>query len=468
MQVGVIRARLGNISTENNKKAMKIYLWITLVVFFLGQKKCHSQSNRIDNWKVDIEFLKKELPKKHIDLFYKLDKKTFENELNEIINNIPNLTDVQITIKLQQLIVKVGDTHTNVRWQPFIRTYRDKGLVKVGFQSYYFQDGLYIIEARNRNSQAVGKKIKGVNGVSLTVVMDSLKTMFVNENEALSKLEIASLIPNHQLLNHFGFTPFIDKRYFTIELVDTLGKEIHHRLNLNGDKLFSPYSSSLKLIYGETKGSFYDRWFVDYHDTINHVYLIQYNKCYSKELAIRDNIFLDKVDLLPSFEDFEEIVIQTIENDSISKFIFDLRYNGGGSSSQGTQLINRLSEIEKLNNNQKIFVLIGRETFSSATLNAIDFKKKTDAVFVGEDTKGKPSHFGEVRELILPNTKLRVGYSTKYFYHGKDKSKTYFSKRGIRKINDDRSTIQPDYYIELTFKDFVNQIDPVYKWVMGK
>ncbi len=96
-----------------------------------------------------------------------------------------------------------------------------------------------------------------------------------------------------------------------------------------------------------------------------------------------------------------------------------------------------------------MYVLIGRETFSSATLNALDFKEMTDAVFVGEDTKEKPNHYGEIRGPTLPNTRLKVGYSTEYFYYEKDKSKTYFSKRGIRK------TLQPDYYIELTFDNLM-------------
>ena len=36
----------------------------------------------------------------------------------------------------------------------------------------------------------------------------------------------------------------------------------------------------------------------------------------------------------------------------------------------------------------------------------MDFKHLTDAVVVGEQTAGKPNHFGEVRNFQLPGSKL--------------------------------------------------------------
>ena len=79
----------------------------------------------------------------------------------------------------------------------------------------------------------------------------------------------------------------------------------------------------------------------------------------------------------------------------------------------------------------------------------MDFKRLTNAVFVGEETSGKPNHFGEVRGFQLPTSKLQIGYSTKYF----------------KRTDDDVKTITPDVKREMSFQDFTKGIDPVYEWI---
>ena len=157
----------------------------------------------------------------------------------------------------------------------------------------------------------------------------------------------------------------------------------------------------------------------------------------------------EEAEKVPSFKEFEEKAFKTIENESVEKIIFDIRHNGGGSSLQGTEFIKRLARLLETNTNIKTYVVIGRATFSSAILNAMDFKRMTNAVFVGEETSGKLNHYGEVRNFQLPISKLSVNYSTKYF----------------KVTDEDVNTIAPDVEIEVSFSDFIKGIDPVYEWI---
>ena len=177
-------------------------------------------------------------------------------------------------------------------------------------------------------------------------------------------------------------------------------------------------------------------------------HIIEYNKCFSKESPPPG---IKNAERLPSFNSFKNKVIQTIQQTEIDKFVFDLRLNTGGSSVQGTDLIEKLSKIKTLNQKGKLFVIIGRYTFSSAIINAMDFKKRTEAIFVGEETSGRPNHFGEVRTFDLPNSKVKVYYSTKYF----------------KKYNLDDPTLKPDIYIEESFNDFTKGIDPVIQAILN-
>jgi hypothetical protein len=99
-----------------------------------------------------------------------------------------------------------------------------------------------------------------------------------------------------------------------------------------------------------------------------------------------------------------------------------------------------------------VIVLMGRRTFSSAILNAIDLKKQTSAIFVGEPTGGKPNHYGEVKMLRLPQSGLPVTYSIKYF----------------RVLDDDPESFQPDFIVEPGISDHLENTDPVLNCVLEK
>ena len=148
---------------------------------------------------------------------------------------------------------------------------------------------------------------------------------------------------------------------------------------------------------------------------------------------------------MPSFEAFCSQILADMKKVEVRKFVLDLRFNPGGSSPQGTELAKRVSEIGNINQKGKIFVIIGKRTYSSAIINAIDFKNHTEAILVGEPTSGKPNHYGEVQKFKLPNSGLSVNYSTKYFKY----------------LEEDPDSLMPDIAIETTFNNFASGKDPM-------
>lgn len=82
----------------------------------------------------------------------------------------------------------------------------------------------------------------------------------------------------------------------------------------------------------------------------------------------------------------------------------------------------------------------------------MDLKKKTEAVFYGEPTGGKPNHYGEIETLTLPYLKLGVSYSTKYFQF----------------VEGDDPCLTPDVLVELTLDDYRALRDPVLDAILAK
>lgn len=138
---------------------------------------------------------------------------------------------------------------------------------------------------------------------------------------------------------------------------------------------------------------------------------MQYNK--EKNLIYFSYINC-KEDANNPFEQFNKELFNAIKINNPDKLVLDLRYNGGGNSKILEPFLTQLKE-SYLNKRGKLYVLIGKMTFSSALLNAIDLKQNFNATLIGEPTAGSINHYGETRSFDLPNTKARVVYSTKYF-----------------------------------------------------
>ena len=122
---------------------------------------------------------------------------------------------------------------------------------------------------------------------------------------------------------------------------------------------------------------------------------------------------------MPSFREFEKQVFQVLRKKEVDKLIFDLRFNSGGHPAQG-------------------------KTSSEALINAIDYMNYDEVVVVGEESGGRPNHFGDVRRFVLPESGLIISHSTRYF----------------DLLEEDPGAISPDVEATETFNLFIKGVDP--------
>lgn len=205
-----------------------------------------------------------------------------------------------------------------------------------------------------------------------------------------------------------------------------------------------------------------------------------------------------------NFEDFLNTCIDDLTKNNIEKVIVDLRWNTGGSTTLGDILLYAFgidkfksysseikeSELYKLqmeaaglsDNNIEdedttdefyytkltegtesikqrfkgdVYFITSEWTFSSAVQLATIVKDNHLFKIVGEPISEKPSHFGEVLFLKLPNTNKVCSLSCKLF-HRPDKSK------------DNEETLYPDITIYKTYSDIINGIDSAYEWIAAQ
>ncbi|MDD2617513.1 MAG: hypothetical protein PHT87_01795 [Bacteroidales bacterium] len=402
---------------------------------------CTAQDTVKIDWSKDIDFLAAELPKKHINLFSGKTKTEFLAALEAIKAQADSISDLAVAIRLNQVIAGMGDSHTNMHYASLV----DRKAV-LPIQLYWFRDGLYVLRTTKEYSGLLEKKILAVNGVPVQTVIDSLSTLITTDNEASVKSKIPSLIPIVEVLVYFGFA---DGLTVELQMEDSTGMSSFHKLSpseVNKENIINVLPDSLPLCYQNQKTFFWD-----IYQPEQGLYYIQYNVCRSREAEMKYGSPA-RAATLPSFEEFENRVFETLNRQPVEKLLVDIRFNTDGSSPQGTAFVEKLAPYLNKHPETKLYVVLGRNTFSSAIINAMDFKRLTEAVFLGESTSGKPNHFGEVKSLQLPTSGILVNYSTKYFTRTKE----------------DLKTLEPDVWLEPTFRDYIRGIDPVYEWVLSR
>lgn len=394
---------------------------VAVVLGLFKSKYAADPNNRNEKWTKDIEYLGKKLPKKHKNLFFSLDKDKFNDEIENLKNQVPKLNDDEVKVKISEIVASVNDAHTSV----YIET---ENIFPINL--YWFKEGIYAINTLPEYKEILNCKLTKINGKNIEDIEKEVSKTISHENEAQLKNRIPRVLTTPCILHGLKIIESTKEATFTFQNIENKTFNINVKsVNLSEDlvkKLKQHRNNKDIPLYMQNKNENY--WFKYLKD--QKTMYFKYNSCMETK---------DK-----PFKNFSQELLQSIDKNKPEKLVIDLRDNRGGSSSILEPFVNEIKN-RSINDKNKLFVIVGKSTFSSAILNALMLKNETKAIFVGEPTGGKPNHYGEVREFKLPNTKMRVSFSTKYFEMSKKDTPSFI----------------PDKIIEPSINDFINNKDLV-------
>ncbi len=382
--------------------------------------------SRAERWQQDLAFLADELPRRHKDLFVHLDSTAFQAAATAFEAQIPDFEDSKIIVEMMRLVAMAGDAHTGIR-------FGGTGFRRYPLGVFWFEDGLYVTQADSAHRQMLGGRIVSVGGMPIDEVIEQLQTVIAAENEMQFRQSVQRYLMTPEILAALGVVADSDGNVFTLDLGEgaprpfavTPVSKPFNALQVG------PSEPDERPLYLRRTRAIYWHTFLPESRTM----YVQYNQC--------------RVDPALPMKRFAEQVFREADSLGAERMVIDLRLNSGGNSIIFRPFLQQLKS-HRLNAEGRLFVLIGRRTFSSALLNALELQKQTEAVLAGEPTGGKPNHFGEVRTFQLPHSRLTIHYSTKYFTI----------------VPGDPPSLEPDRRIPITFKDFEAGADPVLEAVL--
>jgi hypothetical protein len=375
----------------------------------------------------DVDLLARELPRLHKNLFFTLKAPEFKALVDRFKRSLTGLNEDEFRVGLSRLVAAVGDAHTSLR-PPMEHAFP--------VMLYWFKEGIFLTNTIREHERVLYQKLVAVDGHPVAEVVKSFGEILSHENDAQLKSSIPQALASAESLHGLRLVGEPGKAVFSFE--DDAGRSTDvamTSLALGAAPAWAVDTrdaSAWPLTMRDRQKAY---WFTALAESKT-VY-VKYNSC--REMKDRP------------FAVFIKDVFAAAESGQADRLIVDLRNNGGGDSSVFEPFFRELSNSARISRKGRLFVILGRQTFSSAVLNAIDLRKRTPAIFFGEPTGGKPNHFGEVKTLTLPRTKLEVSYSTKYFPQSFE----------------DTPSLMPDVTIELSIADYRARRDPVLEAILS-
>lgn len=393
-------------------------------------KNIQYNTERNNKWFEDIDFLASQLPKKHANLFFSCKEEYFFNEIQVLKNKVSKISSYEICVEISKIVSAFKDAHTSAMLPVNLL---------LPIEVYWFKEGLYIISAIKGYKDLENLRITQVNGLEINKFIKILSKIVSYENKNFLKSQLPKYFPAIELLYGLNLAHSVDSVDLTLEdkykksktvTIEALSLKSIQDINnncVNEEEIPLP-------LYRQNSEKHY--WF---H------YLKEFNTVYFKYNSCRNMLEKD----MPTFG---RELISYINENSVDKLVIDLRNNLGGNSQLLDEFIKDIQHCEKINKKGNLYVITGRETFSSALLNLYNLKAKTKAIFIGEATGGKPNCYGEVERFKLKNSGITICYSTKYY-------------KTIQ--NDKLLSFQPDINLEVSIDKFILGYDPCLEYILS-
>ena len=396
---------------------------IRYAAVFLAAAFAAQPADRAARWRDDLAVFSDALKSGEYAFAKRNDIAGFDAEIAGLERAAGTLTDADITLRLMKLVAGAHDGHSHVIL-PLFAPFR-----RLPLTVEWLADGLAVMSAVPEYADAIGLRVTRIGAMTPEQVLAAAAPYIAHENEFGLRAESPGYLTTLELLQAVGAADTSGR--VTLALVSADGSPVElsvapgSPLKWTTVGVFEERHTPVDVLHRHPDQRYY--WFEYLAE--KHAMYVQYNTCQN--------------DPKRPFADFAQEVFAAADRERVERWIVDLRRNSGGMDRVIRPLTNGLARRAA---GQPVFVLIGGATFSAAIENAMDLKVKVHATLVGEPAGGKPNIFGNRKTITLPNSRLRVQYSTMFVRHVSD---------------GDPFAVEPDIRVSPTLADALAGRDPV-------
>lgn len=390
-------------------------------------------------WRADLHVLAAELPTRHPAPFTKITRVQWDSAVARLDRQLPALNRDQILVELFRLVATVGDAHTNVEPTPSL------GLRYYPVELYSFDDGLFVRQADSIHASLVGARVLRIGRVRAEDALAAAGAIIPHENEWWVRAWAPFWLMVPEMVHGLGIASDPERLPLVIERrgrVDTLVIAPRGRLqDVHGggavDAAGWPSMRPAPAPLWEQHPTQLFWW----------AYLPASRSLY---------VCLRAVVPVPGRATNRvqwDSVFALADSVAPARLVLDVRENQGGNGFLNRYPIQQVLRRPALDQPNRLFMIIGRRTFSAGQQFVNLFEAWTHGTLVGEPTGQQPSQYGDHQPLELPHSRLIVNIST-VFHQAPNEF-------------DRRSFVPPALYTPLAADEYARGVDPALAAVLA-
>jgi len=353
----------------------------------------------VAGWRGDLRLVATELPRRHPAPFLRITAAQWDSATRSIDQRLERLTPNRILVEFYRLVALIGDAHTVL--QPDLAL----GLRYYPLELYAFDDGLFVRRADSAHAGLVGARVLRIGRVSADSALAAAATTVSHENEFWVRawgpfnLMIPELVDGLGLADDVERLPLVverDGRRATVVVTPAglFQRHLPDPIDMSG--WISMRQGPAPLWEQHPNAIFWWTWLADSRT----LYVSQR----AVAPAPRSNTNRAQWDS----------VFALVDSVSPERLVLDIRANLGGNGFLNRYPIQQILRRPALDRRDRLYVIIGRRTFSAGQQFTNQLEWWTQATLVGEPTGQRPTQYGDHRPLALPHSRLTVEISTAF------------------------------------------------------
>jgi hypothetical protein len=405
--------------------------WVIALV--LPPTVTNARSLTAEQWREDLAALDHAVRTDHKSPFHTVSKANYAAMVTELHDDIPDLDDQAIIVRMASIVAAVNDGHT--RLSGWLRN-PDWGFNSYPIALYWFSDGLFVRQAHPDHQDLVGARVIRVGSYSAEEAQKLVEQVAAADNRFGEIDSGPYYLISPQVLHSLGILDAPEDPPYVLEKD---GRE------------WTPDLTPLDDWPGWTRSFVSDTTWADANDAaeaqvplwrrnVEQTFWFEYLPD-EKILYVQQNQVRHAPDETQG--EFYQRVQEALDTHDVERLVLDLRLNGGGNN-----YLNKpaLTTMVRADAHVQTFTIIGRQTFSACQNLVNELSRWTDTVFVGEPTGERVNFYGDVKTTELPNSELRVHASWLWWQNMDPR--------------DTRDALYPDLATDLSSSEYASNHDP--------
>jgi hypothetical protein len=381
----------------------------------------------------DVRDLGNSIEQIHPAPFRSISRERFEAGVDELARRAPTISRDELLVGVLRILVSLGPRNGHTGLFP-----GDPGNVRplhlYPIRLYRFADGVFVVDAEDKG--LVGRRLVAVGGTPVERVFELVDPLVPHDNAWNTRGMAPHYALTAEVLHGLGIVDTAGPVDFSVEAVGG-GRSDVTLTPIPGPQYASEFADPLHGHYPSVLPS-----------APRPLYLANSAKAlWVVRLAGGRAVYVGYNAVSAPAPALLRRIRRLALAAGTRRVIVDVRLNGGGDNTTYGPLLDLFAS-KQVNRRGKLYLLIGRATFSAAANFAAEIDRATRAVIVGEPTGGGVETYGDTVPTLLPS----LGW---YVYVA---SRHHERKRGP---NDHRLAVAPDVRIALTSAQYFAGQDPV-------